>query len=140
MKYILIFLFIPLLGTSQIDSTITIESGYHYWSQSQSFLLHHDCGTWVQDTTFTTEWMPVDTLGRVTTDTRNWIYDKERYVTDLTVTAEYAPCGRGYPDLYETIRICSLTGIRQRSQRVITYRYVPKKLSPYQKAVKRFRK
>lgn len=122
------------------DTAINFLTGDLFTWQGNFWADVHDCGTWEQDTTYVTEWTPVDTLGDVSTDARDWVYDKERYKIDLTVTADFAPCGRGMPDLYETIRVCSITGIRERKQRVITYRYIPKPETLYQKVIQKFKK
>lgn len=124
----------------QQDSAINILTSEVFTWEGNTWINAYDCGTWEQDTTYVTEWTAVDTLGDVLTDARDWVYDEERYKIDLTVTADFAPCGRGTPDIYETIRICSITGIRERKQRVITYRYIPKPKTPYQKAIQKFKK
>lgn len=89
--------------------------------------------------TLITEWEPVDTLGLVTTEQREWI--ESAWIPlhkDLLITI-YKPYG---PFLFEfeQYRICRLTGIQQRRIRQEGHQYKRAELSDYERTLRDFNK
>lgn len=108
----------------------------------QTFYPHYDCGTWVADSVKTTDWQTIDTLKKpVKTWARNWIVDTEwQWDIPMFVDAVYRPCGNDPSHVEYQLRVCSITGIRQKRFRVYSFHYVEPVKSEYQKTVDRFRK
>lgn len=128
-------LFITLACLAAITSHA--QSGIIFRTENGiQFSAERPCGTWQAQPEDTTEWQTVDTLGKMEYFSvyRRWVYDlwKPRpyyQVNDLVWT----PCGRGYPDVTEQYRVCSLTGIRQKRERIVHYKYIEPPMSEYQR-------
>lgn len=146
-QLIIIWMFFPFSLMGQFydspisqDSAIELTSGKVLVRQGNDWLSVSDCGTWVKDTVYVSNWVPLDTLGIVLDEKREWVYDEEKFVSSPSVHAVYAPCGQGNPDAYEMYRICAITGIKELRVRTITYKYIPKPKTDYQKIIQKFKK
>lgn len=96
-----------------------------------------ECGEWKQLPAKYTEWVSIDTIKKkpVKAISRDWVYEKEKYVTKPTMTLAYFPCGNPENQVYTQRRVCKLTGIIQERSRIIGYDYIEPDKTEYQQAI-----
>lgn len=119
-----------------IFMTIVLLSAIYCQAQIVEWPWGRPCGTWQPQPEDTTAWQTVDTLGRKDHfgEERNWVFDKWKMVPNERWTnLDYTPCGAGYPEILEQYRVCSLTGIRQRRERITRYKYIEPPKSEYER-------
>lgn len=96
-----------------------------------------ECGTWVANPTYYTDWQSIDTLlSKPIKDTaRNWVYNEEKMVISSIATLQFCPCGCGDDTRWEQYRVCKITGIRQVRFKIQSYDYKPKPKTEYKMAI-----
>ncbi len=124
---------LKLENTTGIQYTIIPGIASNYFGSS-------NCGTWVKDSLYYTDWLTADTLVKkpITDTVRRWIYNDYEFVfrtNSSNLLLSYCPCGCGYDDRWMQQRVCAVTGIRQYRYRIQTFKYIPKPKSDYEKAV-----
>lgn len=99
-----------------------------------------DCGKWVFQSYEYEEWQTIDTLGKAKTNKREWVNEKPRRIMDDNpmITVFY-PCGADPSAKYIEMRVCAITGIRQRRYSVERYVFVEKEKSDYEKTIDKFK-
>lgn len=99
-----------------------------------------DCGKWVFKSYEYQEWQTVDTLGKVNTSKREWVNEKAtRINNDNQCVTVFYPCGADPSAEYIEMRVCAITGIRQRRHIIERYVYVERGKSDYEKTIDKFK-
>lgn len=113
MKYLaIIFLFVGTVSFSQ-DIKFTLDG-----ELCSNQLPHRH--RWVPDSIGLTEWIPIDTIGVVNSDKREWVFTEERQLKPTL--KPHLEWGWSKLDEWEELRICLLTGIVERRKRFMRYR------------------
>lgn len=137
MKTLIILLLLPVFAGAQ-DS-----NGFNINGLSLGFGgIPLRCGTWEKQSDTYSDWIAIDTLGskNITTKLRDWAYDDELALTNGVTLAVYDPCGVGSKPQWVQMRVCKITGIRQKRTRNQNYKYIEPPKSEYQKTVEKFSK
>ena len=125
MKTTVVIIFVlTLTATTAVGQVFKVTSIYS-----------SDCGTWKAKFIRYTEWVPLDSISKSSSDTAmGWVYSDWKHSNlELLTHAVYCPCGCGDDIVYTQHRVSRKTGLVQSRKKIQSFEYIPKEKTEFER-------